>query len=148
MEYDKAAYEREARKSRAIKRLALALDYEGPFTDRGVPKALGDFILERWKSDTSSSAHDKVERLLEAIRAAPEVAEREINRLYETDSELTMLERRTAYLLSIGFVPKQIAIFHGVSHDAIKERLRSARRKLEAENSTHMVAKAIRLELI
>jgi DNA-binding NarL/FixJ family response regulator len=148
MAYDRAAYTRTMRRKRAINRLAIALDYDGPLTDRGVPQALGEFILHRWRSDDSTHAHEKVERLLEALRAAPEVAEREIEEyLARLDMEfdgLTTMERRTLYFLSVGFVPKQIAKFEGVSDQAIKERMRKVYRKLGVHSSTHAVAYCIR----
>lgn len=129
-----------------MKRLGLLVDYEGPMTDRGLPKALGDWILQKWKNDPRP-AEEKWGRLLNALQAAPEVAERDID-VAAGEMPLSIIERRTLYLLSLGFVTKQIAVFDGVSVEAIKERLRSIRRKLGAENTTHAVAIAIRREML
>lgn len=130
-----------------MERLGLLVDYEGPLTDRGLPKALGDHILQRWKNDDRALSSQKWARLLDAIGSVPEVAERELKSAMGEDI-LTITERRTLYLISLGFVPKQIAEYDGVSYFAIKERLRSARQALDANNTTHAVAIAIRRELL
>lgn len=150
--YDRAAYERVRRRKGAIDRLALTLEYDGKLSARGLPMALGEFILDRWRSDDSASSAEKVERLLEAIRLTPEVGERELNDYLKTlENEwngLTYQERRVLYLTSLGFQIKELARLDGVSIDAIKERLRAARRRLGAQNTTHAVAIAIRKGLL
>lgn len=129
-----------------MERLGLLVDYDGPLTDRGLPKALGDWILQRWRNDPSS-AESKWSRLLDALAAAPEVAERDID-VAAGEKPISHIEARTLYLLSLGFAPKQIAALDGVSIDAIKMRTLSARRKLGAANTVHAVAIAIRRELL
>jgi DNA-binding CsgD family transcriptional regulator len=147
MTYDQAAYRRTVRSKAAINRLCLAIDYDGPMTDRGLPKALGNWILQRWMNDHAQTAQEKWERLLEVVDAHPEVAEREIKRLSSEDP-LTLQSRRVLYLLSIGFAPKQIAALDGVSLQAVTERTRRGRQQLGAKNTTHAVALAIRRELL
>lgn len=144
--YDRAAYERTARRKRAMERLGLLVDYEGPMTDRGLPKALGNWILQRWRNDPTA-AEVKWGRLLRALRAAPEVAERDID-VAAGETPISLIERRTLYLLSLGFSPKQIARYDGVTQEAIKQRLRHARLQLGAANTTHAVAIAIRREML
>lgn len=148
MPYDAEAsgYAPAMRRRQAMERLGLLVDYEGPLTDRGLPKALGDWILQRWRNDPDTTEH-KWGRLLAALDAAPEVAEKDID-VAAGEHPLSYLERRTLYLLSLGFSPKQIARFDGVSLSAIKERLRHARIRLEAANTTHAVAIAIRREML
>jgi DNA-binding CsgD family transcriptional regulator len=150
--YDRREYEATRRRKRAIERLGLALDYDGPVSNRGIPLALGDFILERWRIDDTASAHDKVERLLDTLGAHPEVAAKEIDQYIrafdDTLHGLTHQERRALYFASLGFQIKQQAAFDGVTEDAIKARLTSARRRLRAVNTTHAVAIAIRKGLL
>lgn len=134
------------RRKRALERLGLLADYDGPLTDRGLPKALGDWILQRWRND-AASPEQKWGRLLDALGAAPEVAEKDID-IAAGEPPLTHIERRTLYLLSLGFAPKQIARFDEVSDEAIKLRLRSARARLGATNTLHAVAIAIRRGLL
>lgn len=152
MPYDREAYEAIKRRRRAIERLALNVGYDGPLTDRGLPTALGQFIIDRWRSDDSASSNEKVERLLDALRAAPEVAERELDHYLELIDDayegLSVKERRALYFTSLGFQVKEQARFDGVTHDAIKERLRAARRKLGATTTTQAVAIAIRKGLL
>lgn len=144
--YDKKGYDSTVRRRRAMERLGLLVDYDGPLTDRGLPKALGDWILQRWRNDPSN-AESKWARLLDALAAAPEVAERDID-VAAGERPISHIEARTLYLLSLGFAPKQIAALDGVSIDAIKTRTLSARRKLGAANTVHAVAIAIRRELL
>lgn len=150
--YDRDEYLRARRRAKAIERLALALNHDGPMTGRGAPQALGDVILDRWRSDDSASSHEKVERLLEAIRLTPEVAERDLRlhleRLEAEWAGLAHQERRALYLISLGFQNKEIARLDGVTQDAVKERLRRARVRLGASNTTHAVAIAIRRGLL
>jgi DNA-binding CsgD family transcriptional regulator len=148
----KAEYERAMARKQAINRLALALDYEGPVTNRGVPTALGDFILQRWRTDDSASSYEKVERLLDALQAHPDVAEREIDSYLPAFDDamegLTHQERRGLYFASQGFQLKHVAVLDGVTEDAVKARLTRARRKLHAVNTAHAVAIAIRKGLL
>lgn len=150
--YNRAEYEAIRRRKKAIERLSLALDYEGPVSNRGIPLALGDFILERWRADDSASAHEKVERLLSALQAHPEVAEREIDGYLKAfDDELAGLthqERRALYFSSLGFMAKHVARLDDVTEDTVKMRLARARRKLHAVNTPHAVAIAIRKGLL
>lgn len=147
MSYDKEGYDKNIRRRRAMDRLGLLIDYDGPLTDRGLPKALGDFILKRWRNEDRLVASQKWARLLDAVDAAPEVAERDIKAAVG-EQPLSVVERRTLYLLSLGFVTKQIAAFDQVSEDAVKARLLRARRELNAINTTHAVAIAIRREML
>ena len=131
-----------------MRRLARKLGYTGPRNGRHLPTALGEFILQRWKDDDSEESYEKVERLLSAIRAHPEVAEREIDQYLEAlDTEfdgLSMDERKTLYFVSHGYQTKEIARFEEVTESAVKERLRSARRKLGVYTTTEAVAICIR----
>jgi DNA-binding CsgD family transcriptional regulator len=148
MPYDPEAtgYAPAMRRRRALERLGLLVDYDGPLTDRGLPKALGDFILQRWKNDPTPAA-EKWGRLLNVLEIVPQVAEKDID-IAAGEPPLTHIERRTLYLLSLGFAVKQIAQFDGVSQDTVKERLRRARARLGATNTLHAVAIAIRRELL
>jgi DNA-binding CsgD family transcriptional regulator len=146
--YDRTEYERDRRRKRAIERLSLALDYEGPVSNRGIPLALGEFILERWRTDDSASSHRKVERLLSVLDAHPEVALSEIDGYLQAFDDamegLTHQERRALYFASQGFMLKHVAKLDGVTEDAVKARLTRARKKLRAVNTAHAVAIAIR----
>jgi len=149
--YDpKARHEEYARsKARldAMRRLNLLVDYDGPTTAIGLPKALGDVILQRWRGEPD---HPGWERLAEALQLSPTTLEKDLKHVLndDKDSPISHLERRTLYLLSLGFVPKQIAQFDEVGPEAVKERLRRARSKLGANSSLHAVAIAIRRELL
>lgn len=146
MTYDRRAYEVARKRRNALKRLGLLVDYDGPLTDRGLPKALGDWILQRWRNDPAAT-ETKWLRLLDALQAAPEVAEKDID-VAAGEAPISIVERRTLYLLSLGFAPKQIAHFDQVTEEAIKARLKSARNKLGAANTLHAVAIAIRRNLL
>jgi DNA-binding CsgD family transcriptional regulator len=61
---------------------------------------------------------------------------------------LTKAEKRDLYLASLGFSIKEIAKVRGVTHNGVEYNLRRARIKLEAQNITEAVARAIRLKLI
>lgn len=123
------------------------MEAAGPI-DRAVADALGNFILERWLADDSDSAEAKWERLLDALRSSPLVAERTIDLYVRSGRGLAPRHRRTLYLLSIGFAPKQIAFVVGLTEHAIKEHLREARYLLGATTTTQAVAIAIRRGLL
>lgn len=61
---------------------------------------------------------------------------------------LTPVEVRTLELFAIGLRTKQIACLEWVTVDTVKERTKSARRKLGAKNTTHAVALAWRQGLV
>jgi DNA-binding CsgD family transcriptional regulator len=150
--YDKRRYDNDMRRKRAMKRLGLLLTYDGPLNDRGLPTALGDWILHRWRADDITSSEAKVDRLLAALRAHPEVAEKDLKAYLEqldvAFDGLTVVERRALYFASQGFQAKEMARMDGVTTEAIKQRLRSARRKLGAVDTTQAVAIAIRRGLL
>jgi len=139
---------RERARLKIIRRLGLDVGYDGPLSARGLPTALGDFILDQWRRDDSVSSTEKVDRLIEALRLAPSVALRNLeDYLVALEVEwggLTHVERKSLYFQSLGFEIKEIARLEGVGENAVKERLRRARRKLGAMSTTQAVAIAIR----
>lgn len=61
---------------------------------------------------------------------------------------LTTTQRRTLELASFGFSHKEISELMGVSVRTVEHHLKESRERLEAKNTTHAVASAIRLNII
>jgi LuxR family transcriptional regulator, quorum-sensing system regulator SdiA len=83
---------------------------------------------------------DELLRLEAALAAA--------HRAHRRPRNLTAAELETLGLVKNGMLTKQIASALGVSESAIKQRLRSARLKLEAKTGSQAAAKAVMLGMI
>lgn len=67
------------------------------------------------------------------------------------DADFKPLSRRQTQMLCLiaeGYTYPEIMREIGLSHSAVKEHLKVARKKLGARNSTHAVAIAVRAELL
>lgn len=123
----------------------LTIPIRGPKGERCLFSVASNLPKREWSRLRASSIHELQilsQYLHETVFSATGL--REVGRY----RDLSRREVECLQLLARGRISKQIAADLGISENAVKLYLRSARKKLGAATSHHAVAKAIFLELI
>lgn len=118
----------------------VAISHRDPPEDGAVASEQGPRSFGSFARPDREFAPEEIDRL-EQIIVARHVAMSPPTNL--TDAELEALS-----MASEGLMLKEIAFNLGVSEGAIKQRLKSAKVKLDARNSTHAITKASQFGLI
>ena len=99
------------------------------------PDVVATLLLVRWLNDDGARSEAAVERMAADLERAP---------LVELEPAMTCYLEAAAAGLT---VPRTAAVF-GVSTETVKTSLKRARHRLDARNTTHAVAQAIRAGLL